>query len=159
MTTQKPWQFPLLAIAVSSRGSAFVAMPTPFQIEARASSRKPWPGRVDRVLSWFQPRTILVAHGARWHVTRSLRDVAQALPNTEQFEPISLNHVCDVLGCAPTLAGVAERVMDMYPETEPRFANFLTSPRRTDRTRRARPLLSAYALAHAASFAHLVKFG
>jgi hypothetical protein len=140
---------------------ALVGMGSPFSLDACASWRKPSAHHVEETLAWLEPRTVLVTHGSRW---RAPSDVVDAIDDAARIsdatiEVIGLEDACAILECKRSLAGVAERLMDMYPETATRLSHFSHSKVRTERVRKGRPRLSALAAAHAASVAHLIQYG
>jgi hypothetical protein len=161
MTPGRTWEFPLLVLAASARGSALVAMEAPFSVDACASWRKPSSRHVLHTAAWLEPRTILVTHASRWRAPSDL------LPMVEEIAPIAdatievlgLEEACAMLECKRSLCAVAERLIDMYPETAAHLSPFIESKLRTERARKARPRLSALAAAHAASVAHLIQHG
>src|SRR5690606_42031268 len=65
----------------------------------------------------------------------------------------------DWLAIEPSRVPVVKRLIDVHPEMEPRLRLVVRSTMRTDRVRAAQPLLAALIVAHAASVAHLVRYG
>jgi hypothetical protein len=109
----------------------------------------------------FQPKSLLVTHGARWRFGTSPRQrikvVARELGVRLDF--VDLEQARCILGCARQLRAVAERIVDSYPERAPLVRPFLSASTGAANARARRPTLSAMTVAHAASVAHLIKFG
>ena len=160
MTTDRVWAFPVLALALSPRGGALVVFERPLRVSERQSWRKSTWRYVERACASLQPRTILVTHGARFSALAPVWRAAprHTLPAGVQRETLRLEDACTILGCDARLPAIAARLLDMYPEQAARLRCFGANPR-SDRARASRPLLSAFAVAHAASIAHLIKFG
>lgn len=159
MTLERLPAFPLLVVAVSRRGCALVAMSGPLSIDARQSWRKPSWRYVAQVASWLEPRSVLITHGSRLRSRGVPCDLPRGiLPADARTETLHLGDACAILGCIPMVTAIAARLIDMYPEQTARFRCF-ASGAQSDRARTARPLLSALAVGHAVSVAHLIKFG
>jgi len=168
--TPPNWKFPLIVVALSSRKAGFAAATGPMKIDAAQSwsVRHVAPDerlqllerRILRVVEKFDPETILVTHGSRWRldarVRTSFRVAAHKLGLRIAF--FDLEEACRILGCERRLRAAAERVVDSHPDLERRLRPVLASPT-SPAVRDRRPLLSALAVAHAASVAHLIKFG
>lgn len=108
--------------------------------------------RLRRVVVELEPATLLHVNGTCWRSDTPPPRMAGALAAT-------VRAACDFLGCAPTRKSVVERVVDGYPDLEPRLSPIVRSRSRDDRLRAMQPLLAAMLVAHAASVAHLMKHG
>ena len=170
MIGTRVWQFPLVVIALSSRRVGFAAAAGPMRLDAvrswsvqhvSASRRMPLLKlRVLRAVERFEPRTILVTHGARWGLGRRVRARVRNLARTLglRIELVDLGDACRIVG-VNRLQAAAERIVDSYPERARFVRAFLGPTAIASNARDRRPTLSAMTVAHAASVAHLIKFG
>ena len=170
MIRERAWKFPLLVIALSSRRVGFAAATGPMRLDAvRSWSVQHVPTvrrtcllkrRIVQAVGRFEPRTILVTHGARWElgreVRRRIRSSAHALGLCVDL--LDLDDACKMLGVA-SLRAAAERIADSYPERTRFVRPFLSPSAKESNARDRRPTLSAMTVAHAVSVAHLIKFG
>jgi hypothetical protein len=146
-------EFPLAVCAQSGRSAAFVLAQHPLEVEAQFVVETGAFGRLlNDFVGLFQPATLLHVNGTEWRVETAPLSAGSALA-------ITVRAACEFLGCAPTRNSVIARLLDAYPELEPRLRLVAQSRRRDDRVRAAQPLLAALIVAHAASVAHLVKHG
>jgi hypothetical protein len=168
MTPPPVWEFPLIAVALSPRGAALVAMGAPLSLDAiatwetrkrRTPARMTAAERIERISEWLQPRTVLVTHGSQWSAAPAddldLLDLAPGADVTS----LTVKDACKILECDVSLGAIAARLLDAYPEVAGRFERFSVRQARTDSVRDARPLAAAFITAHAASVAHLIKYG
>jgi len=169
----KVWEFPLLAVALSNRKVGFVAVESPLRMdppelwhlrqlggpEARERATRK---RLLRAIAYYRPRTVLLAHGTRWTLTpvdiRAARRVSAGISDAT-VEVVTVGDACKVIGCDDSLRAVTLRLCDMYPALEPKLRQFLSGSQRPVDVRDTRPMLSALAVAYAASVAHVVRFG
>ncbi len=161
MTNPLPWKFPVLALGFSSSGGAVVALQSPLRIEAYAAWRKPSFRYIERILTWFEPATILVTHGTqrRWRVPLDARCRRRLRATGALIESLTINDGAETMGCGRSLPEIAARIVDIHPEFARSLAPFTRGRVRTNRARKARPLLSALTVAHAASVRHVINFG
>lgn len=171
MTPERIWRFPLVVLAVSSREVGFVAATGPMRVDAARSwiVRKVAPGtrrqfveaRVLEAVAKFDPETVLVTHGTQWSVDEATKkaclDSAMNLRLEVAF--LDLGEACDLIGCDRRLHSAAERVTDWFPRFARRLRPALAGRPDRGALRDIRPLLSALTVAHAASVAHVIKFG
>ena len=163
-------RFPLAVVAVSSRKAGFVVLRAPLahdvvrswslrHLGAALKRRALIERRILHATLWFKPAILLVTHGSRWGVesaSRSrIRYILRRIPVSVRF--MGLEEACSILGCHRSLKAIAERLLDVHPELEPRIRHALNA--QSSNARDIRPLLSALAVAHAVSVAHISKFG
>lgn len=136
---------------------ALVVMKRPLRIGlqvtrvSRAPSSLPAFGRLRAAaLAQFQPVTLVYTNGTHWRFQRPPFTPGNVAATT-------VRAACAFLGCTPTPSGVVARLLDAYPELEPRLRPVAQARWRTDRVRAAQPLLAALIVAHAVSVAHLMQ--
>ncbi len=155
--------FPLLSLALSTQRSTVIAMASPGRVDATANwtSRNSRPAEklqqeLERLSTRISPRNLLVMDATRWTGSGAVASLVP-LEFRERIRPayMPLEDACAILGCERTLVALAKRLTEAYPEFAPRFECFAKPHLHRDRVRRTRPLLSALAVAHAASIAQL----
>lgn len=166
MMPSTTWKFPVLAVAVTSRRMAYVAMNRPLYLDDLRSwetrrARQSMLRRIVGACTWHGVRAVLVCHGSCGLVPVDFLDrLREAIPqHVDRLETLGLASAREIIGCDQTHPAIAERLIDAYPEVGKHLAPLSLRRTRTDAVRDARPLLSALAIAHAASVAHIMKFG
>jgi hypothetical protein len=170
MTPPRAWEFPLIAVALSPRGAALVAMGAPLDLDAvatwetrprRRPSRMTSAERIKRISEWLEPRTVLVIHGSQWRTpSRPTDDLDfSSLAPGANVTSLTVQDACRILECDVSLGAIGARLLDAYPEVAGRLERFSGRQARTDSVRDARPLAAAFIAAHAASVAHLIQHG
>jgi hypothetical protein len=104
------------------------------------------------IVALFEPRSLAHVNGTCWGMDRPKSTPHGVLA-------LTLRAACEFLGIEPTRFAIIERLLDAYPELEPRLLPLQRATVRTDRVRAALPLLAALIIAHASSVAHLVEHG
>jgi hypothetical protein len=161
----------VIAVALSSRSVGFAVATAPMRLDAWSSwsvrhvqpnaRRRFLESRVLRAVRKFDPATLLVTHGTRWRLNERARADCRAAAHELELEVafVDLEQACLSFESKRDLRCVADRLMDSYPELERKLMPVLGESYDRCPLRERRPLLSALAIAHAASVERLVRFG
>lgn len=161
------WKYPLVVIAVSRRMIGFVGSTGPMSIDktfvwsmrhAQAHKRR---ALLREHLCAFvrecAAATVLVTHGTRWRMDEETRKTLRIGKIAPQVSVVDLADACDLMECPRKLRIVAQRIFDSYPGAYRHVKAVLAGDAAAARDERS--VLSALAVAHAASVQHLIKFG
>jgi hypothetical protein len=115
--------------------------------------------RIETLVQKYGVKAIVMTHGRRWRMTPSARKRLAVGEVMRHASFVDLEDVCDLMESPRNLRSVAQRIADSYPEVRRYVESLLGSKLNPRKVRDARPILSALAVAHAASVQHLIKFG